>query len=81
MWRAVHWLAYLAWPAAFLHSLGAGNDLHIVWVAMIEWASAAAVVTAVLARFLGVWRRRRLPGRPLRAAAPGAGQRYADVTR
>src|ERR1039457_6569305 len=26
-WRAVHWLAYLAWPAAFAHSLTAGNDL------------------------------------------------------
>ena len=27
-WRAVHWLAYLAWPAAFLHALRAGGDLH-----------------------------------------------------
>ena len=26
-WRAVHWLAYLAWPVAFVHSLTAGNDL------------------------------------------------------
>ena len=30
-WRAVHWLAYLAWPVAFVHSLTAGNDLrHLV---------------------------------------------------
>src|ERR1039458_9404354 len=28
-WRAVHWLAYLAWPAAFAHSLTAGHDLGI----------------------------------------------------
>jgi len=49
-WRAVHWLAYLAWPAAFLHSLTAGNDLGIWWVGLIEVASAAAVATAVLAR-------------------------------
>ena len=27
-WRAVHWLAYLAWPVAFVHSLTAGNDLR-----------------------------------------------------
>ena len=82
MWRAVHWLAYLAWPAAFLHSLGAGNDLRIAWVAAIEWASAAAVGTAVLARLLGVWRQHRRPGRPPRAAEPGAGhRRFADVTR
>ena len=51
-WRAVHWLAYLAWPAAFIHSLTAGNDLRIWWVAMIETGSAAAVATALLARLI-----------------------------
>jgi len=52
-WRAVHWLAYLAGPVAFVHSLTAGNDLHIWWVALIECGSAAIVATAVLARLLG----------------------------
>jgi sulfoxide reductase heme-binding subunit YedZ len=52
-WRAVHWLAYLAWPAAFAHSLTAGNDLRIWWVGLVEWASAAMVAAAVLARVLG----------------------------
>src|SRR5262249_10323231 len=69
-WRAVHWLAYLAWPAAFLHSLTAGNDLGIWWVGLIEVGSAAAVAAAVLARGF-----RRSPwgpcGSPSRAA-PGA---------
>jgi methionine sulfoxide reductase heme-binding subunit len=51
-WRAVHWLAYLAWPAAFAHSLTAGNDLGIWWVALTEWACALAVGTAVAARLL-----------------------------
>jgi sulfoxide reductase heme-binding subunit YedZ len=51
-WRAVHWLAYLAWPAAFAHSLTAGNDLGIWWVVVIEWGCAAAVATAVLARLM-----------------------------
>jgi len=51
-WRAVHWLAYLAWPAAFAHSLTAGNDLRIWWVALIELGCAAAVVTAILARLI-----------------------------
>jgi methionine sulfoxide reductase heme-binding subunit len=55
-WRAVHWLAYLAWPAAFLHSLTAGGDLGIWWVALVETASAAAVATAVLARLFGLGR-------------------------
>jgi len=49
-WRAVHWLAYLAWPVAFAHSLSAGGDLHIWWVAMIEWSCGAAAATALLAR-------------------------------
>jgi sulfoxide reductase heme-binding subunit YedZ len=52
-WRAVHWLAYLAWPVAFAHSLTAGNDLHIWWVALIECGSAVIVATAVLARLFG----------------------------
>ncbi len=56
-WRAVHWLAYLAWPAAFAHSLTAGNDLRIWWVGVIEWGSAAMVGTAVIARVLGRSRR------------------------
>jgi sulfoxide reductase heme-binding subunit YedZ len=52
-WRAVHWLAYLAWPVAFLHSLTAGSsDLRIWWVALTEWGCAAAVATAVVARLL-----------------------------
>ena len=52
-WRAVHWLAYLAWPVAFVHSLTAGGtDLRIWWVAVIEWGSAAAVATAIVARLL-----------------------------
>src|ERR1035441_10660979 len=51
-WRAVHWLAYLGWPVAFAHSLTAGNDLRIWWVALIEWGSAATVATPVLARLL-----------------------------
>lgn len=52
-WRAVHWLAYLAWPAAFAHSLTAGNDLRVWWVGLVEWASAVMVAAAVLARVLG----------------------------
>ena len=55
-WRAVHWLAYLAWPMAFLHSLTAGTDLGIWWVALSEWSSAAMVATAVLARLLATVR-------------------------
>jgi methionine sulfoxide reductase heme-binding subunit len=79
-WRAVHWLAYLAWPAAFMHSISAGNDLHVAWVAAIEGASAAAVAAAVLVRLRGARGRRREHGRRSRVVTPGSGERYAHVT-
>jgi sulfoxide reductase heme-binding subunit YedZ len=64
-WRAVHWLAILAWPAAFAHSLLAGGaDLRIWWVALIEVGAAAAVVTAFSARLIQASRSR--PGYPRR---------------
>jgi methionine sulfoxide reductase heme-binding subunit len=57
-WRAVHYLAYLAWPVAFLHAISAAAyDLHIWWVAGIEWGSLAAVATAIIARLLSRARR------------------------
>ena len=49
-WRAVHWLAYLAWPAAFVHALTAGNDLRGGWAAVIGWGSAVVVTVAALPR-------------------------------
>jgi sulfoxide reductase heme-binding subunit YedZ len=71
-WRAVHWLAYLAWPAAFAHAVTAGNDLRIWWAALVLWGCAAATGTAVIARLLaGLPRRsRRDPGRPDGALRP-----------
>jgi sulfoxide reductase heme-binding subunit YedZ len=65
-WRAVHWLAYLAWPLAFAHSLTAGNDLRIWWVGLVEWGCAALVGTAVVARVLG---RSRTGGSPVKGHA------------
>jgi sulfoxide reductase heme-binding subunit YedZ len=66
----VHWLAYLAWPAAFAHSLTAGNDLGIWWVVVIEWGCAAAVATAVLARLMTSIRHDTSSGTP--AGQPSA---------
>jgi sulfoxide reductase heme-binding subunit YedZ len=37
LWRVVHWLAYLAWPLAFMHSVSAGGDMGIWWVAALVW--------------------------------------------
>jgi sulfoxide reductase heme-binding subunit YedZ len=79
-WWAVHWLACLAWPAAFAHSLTAANDLHIWWVALIELACAAAVATAVLARVIHA-SVRRSEKRAARAPAPGPGSYLSGYER
>jgi methionine sulfoxide reductase heme-binding subunit len=71
-WRAVHWLAYLAWPVAFVHSLTAGHDLRIWWVALIELGCAAAMATTILARLIHAGsRRRRGTGEAMPAATAG----------
>jgi len=65
-WRAVHYLAYLAWPAAFWHAIrAAAYDQHLWFVALAEWASLAAIATAALVRLAR-------PGRP-GPAGPGPG--------
>ncbi len=52
-WRAVHYLAYLAWPVAFVHAIRAASyDQHLWWVALVEWGSLAAVATAVIVRLV-----------------------------
>jgi predicted ferric reductase len=58
-WRAVHWLAYLAWPAAFWHALSAGGDLRTGWVAAAVWGSAAATATAMAGRLAAAVATRR----------------------
>jgi DMSO/TMAO reductase YedYZ heme-binding membrane subunit len=54
-WRAVHWLAYLAWPLAVLHGLTAGTDSGAGWARSVYVASVIAVFGAVC------WRVRRRP--------------------
>jgi predicted ferric reductase len=69
-WRVVHWLAYIAWPVAFVHSVTAGTDLTIWWVALTEWGSAAAVAVAVVARILFAARGGQVPGTPTASGVP-----------
>lgn len=69
-WRAIHWLAYIAWPVAFVHSVTAGTDLGIWWVALTEWTCAAAVATAITARLLFWVRGSQVPGTPSPSGVP-----------
>jgi methionine sulfoxide reductase heme-binding subunit len=68
-WRAIHWLAYAAWPLAVLHSIGTGTDALSVWMVGIDVVCITAVGAA------GVWRWRAAPRDPL------AGERVVATQR
>lgn len=51
-WRAVHWVAYAAWPMAVLHGAGSGSDAFATWMLVIQIVCVVAVVVALLLRLL-----------------------------
>ncbi|HXM57818.1 MAG TPA: ferric reductase-like transmembrane domain-containing protein [Candidatus Dormibacteraeota bacterium] len=51
-WRAIHWLAYAAWPVAAIHGLGTGTDTGQAWMVAIDVLCGGAVLTAVATRLL-----------------------------
>ena len=53
-WKAVHWTAYLVWPLAVLHSLGAGTDSRGGWTLLMTLGCLAAVLVAGSTRLLRV---------------------------
>jgi len=60
LWRAVHWLAYAAWPLALVHGLGTGSDSRLGWLQILTLGCAAAVAAAVAVRLLRADARPRL---------------------
>jgi methionine sulfoxide reductase heme-binding subunit len=46
-WRAVHWLAYAAWPVAFLHALGTGTDSPTMWLRVVAGGCLLTVVAGL----------------------------------
>lgn len=75
-WKAIHFLAYAAWPLAFWHSLTAATyDLGVWWVALILWGSLATALTGVIARLLN---RRRPDAEGVR---PGLADRASQIRR
>lgn len=46
-WRAVHWLAYLSWPAALVHSIGSSGDLQSGPLLVLAVACTVAVAAAL----------------------------------
>jgi len=47
LWRAVHLLAYLSWPVAWLHSISSSRDMLHSWMFLLAAGCALAVVGAV----------------------------------
>jgi DMSO/TMAO reductase YedYZ heme-binding membrane subunit len=70
-WRAIHWLAYAAWPVAVLHGLGTGSDTKTWWMLALTAACVAVVLGAVAVR-IGWSERRawRIPAAALAIATP-----------
>ncbi|MFF5189669.1 ferric reductase-like transmembrane domain-containing protein [Streptomyces sp. NPDC000345] len=68
-WRAVHRLAYAAWPVALVHGVGIGTDTGTDWMTWLTVACVAAVTAAFAARLAHAARAaRRTPAALLRTA-------------
>jgi methionine sulfoxide reductase heme-binding subunit len=52
VWRAVHWLAYLAWPVALLHGAGMGSDAGSGWMLAVDAACIGIFAGAVVLRLI-----------------------------
>jgi methionine sulfoxide reductase heme-binding subunit len=59
-WRAVHWLAYGAWPLALMHGLTAGTDAFTPWLLATEIVCSVAVAAALAWRIAAGSPRRAL---------------------
>lgn len=73
-WRAFHWLAYVSWPVAVVHTLGMGTDARLTWVLGLVGLCTASVVAAVTWRMV-TWRAVRWRGAPGSVGAPVLGRR------
>ncbi len=56
LWRAVHLLAYMSWPVAWLHSVSAAPDLQHGWMVVIPVGCGLVVAGAVGWRMLAAAR-------------------------
>jgi methionine sulfoxide reductase heme-binding subunit len=56
-WRALHWTAYLCWPAAVAHGLGIGTDTAVRWVLLLTVACVAVIAGLLGWRLAYAWPR------------------------
>jgi len=76
-WRAVHWLAYVSWPVALLHSLGSSNDLHTGGLLALTVVCTAAVIGAIGWRIAGAASAPRRAERAARALGENSARRVS----
>ncbi len=83
-WKAVHWLAYAAWPVALFHAVGTGTDTRLGPQLALYAGCLLAVVAAVWWRLVRAGRGpsqsadgRRQPGAGARGAGRVPGRRAA----
>ena len=87
LWRAIHWISYLAWPIALIHAIFIGTDMRFGWMVAVIGVNIAMVFLA------GIWRLwknphpdgaltaipdRAAPSRTTNNRTPNASQRIAQ---
>jgi methionine sulfoxide reductase heme-binding subunit len=75
-WRPVHLLAYLSWPVAFAHCLGASKDLRQGWLLDLAAGCALPVLAATVWRLAPAARRL-----PRAARVPAVFTQHAENSR
>ena len=72
LWRAVHWLAYAAYPVALLHALTSANDLRSGGLLALTAGCVLSVAGAIWYRLAAAAAGRRRSLRAARAVAANA---------
>jgi sulfoxide reductase heme-binding subunit YedZ len=54
-WRATHWLAYVSWPLALVHSYGTGTDPKAHWMLVLTGLCLVVVLATAVARVSTGW--------------------------
>jgi methionine sulfoxide reductase heme-binding subunit len=77
-WRAVHWLAYAAWPVALFHSIGSSTDLRSGGLLVLTVLCTIAVLGAVGWRIASAAGAPRRAERAARALAANGGREASE---
>jgi hypothetical protein len=72
VWRVIHWLSYVCWPLALLHTLGTGSDVRSWWAIVVSIGCVGVVLLAIAWRLFGASAGVRLPVRLLGVAVTAA---------